>query len=145
MNSAKTPTVGGHIDAQCTRCRMLTNHTVVAMVAARPVKVQCNTCGGTHGYRAPKAKTNRTSATPRRVSDKPKEKGLSADQEQWSKAMQERASIEERPYSMDASFIVAEWIRHPQFGLGQVLATFKPNKMEVLFEQGRKMLRCRLG
>lgn len=145
MSAVKNYTVGGHIDAQCTRCRMLTNHTIVAMVEGRPVKVQCNTCNGTHGYRAAKEKTVRVTSGERRVSDKPKPKSLSADQEQWQKALQERTSIEERPYSMEGAFVVFEWIRHPQFGLGQVLATFKPNKMEVLFEQGRKMLRCRLS
>ncbi|KIH77906.1 hypothetical protein SAMN05660860_02451 [Geoalkalibacter ferrihydriticus] len=144
MSSRNTPTVGGHIDSQCTRCRMLTNHTVVAMVADRPVKVQCNTCGGLHGYRAPKAAPKARAAVPRRVTDKPAAASRSADHEQWNRAVADKDQGEARAYGMDDVFRADELIRHPMFGLGVVTATIKPNKMEVLFEQGRKTLRCRL-
>jgi hypothetical protein len=36
-------------------------------------------------------------------------------------------------------------IQHPSFGLGQVLSTIKPNKMEVRFAGGVKLLRCTLA
>ncbi|WP_305044148.1 hypothetical protein [Geoalkalibacter sp.] len=144
MSLTKSPTVGGHIDANCTRCRMLTNHTIVALVAERPVRVQCNTCGGMHGYRAPKAAPQPRTSSPRIPSDKPKARTKSADQEHWSRALAERDASTARVYGMDETFRADELVRHPQFGLGLVTATFKPNKMEVLFEQGRKTLRCRL-
>ncbi|MDO3378777.1 hypothetical protein [Geoalkalibacter halelectricus] len=143
MSSSKTPTVGGHIDAQCTRCRMLTNHTVVAMVAERPVKVQCNTCGGLHGYRPPKAEPKARAATPRRVTDKPARSSRSADQEQWQRALADKDQGQARPYAMEAAFAADELVRHPLFGVGVVTAIFKPNKVEVLFEEGRKTLRCK--
>ncbi|WP_305043341.1 hypothetical protein [Geoalkalibacter sp.] len=144
MSFSKTPSVGGHIDANCTRCRMLTNHTIVALVAERPVKVQCNTCGGMHGYRAPKAAPQPRATSSRPPSDKPKARTQSADQEHWQRVMAERDAAGARAYAMDQPFRVDELVRHPQFGVGLVTAIFKPNKMEVLFEQGRKTLRCRL-
>ena len=43
--------LGDVIDDHCTRCRMLTNHSVVAIVDSVPAKVECRTCYHTHKYR----------------------------------------------------------------------------------------------
>ncbi|HDR46887.1 MAG TPA: hypothetical protein ENN94_04205 [Geoalkalibacter subterraneus] len=148
MSSADTPTAGGHIESQCTKCGRVTNHTIVAMVEDTVVKVQCNTCEGTHKYRPPKAaRTTKTKATggARRVTDKAASaKKTTADQDEWQQNVRDRDSAAAVNYTMDGSFEVEDLVRHPTFGLGQVVAVFKPNKMEVLFEQGRKMLRCQL-
>jgi hypothetical protein len=37
---------------------------------------------------------------------------------------------------------VEDLIQHPSFGLGCVINTIKPNKMEVSFRSGIKLLRC---
>ncbi len=147
MSSLKKPTVGGHIESQCTKCGMLTNHIVVAMIEDEVIKVQCNTCQGVHRHRPPKAeKTARPAraAAGRRVSDKPSASSRSADREQWEQLTRKHEGAAAAPYSMDAPFRAQQVITHPTFGLGVVLATIKPNKMEVLFEDGRKTLRCSL-
>jgi len=148
MSSAQNPTVGGHIESQCTKCGRVTNHTIVAMVEDTVVKVQCNTCEGTHKYRPPKAaRTTKAKASggARRVTDKAASaKKATADQEEWQQNVRDRDPAAAVDYTMDGSFEVEDLVRHPTFGLGQVVAVFKPNKMEVLFEQGRKMLRCQL-
>ena len=66
--------LGDVIDDHCTRCRMLTNHSVVAIVDSVPAKVECRTCYHTHKYRHGKggAKTaervpTTTSTAPRRM------------------------------------------------------------------------------
>jgi uncharacterized Zn finger protein len=41
---------GDIIEARCTKCRAVLNHRIVAMVEERPVRVECNTCGGVHNY-----------------------------------------------------------------------------------------------
>ena len=46
---------GDPIEARCTKCRKITNHTIVAMKETVPAKVECNTCQGQHLYRKPKA------------------------------------------------------------------------------------------
>ena len=43
--------LGDEIDDYCTRCRLLTNHGVVAMVDGEVKKVRCNTCYFEHDYR----------------------------------------------------------------------------------------------
>ena len=43
--------LGDIIDDYCTRCRLLTNHSVVAMVGEDLKKVRCRTCQHEHEYR----------------------------------------------------------------------------------------------
>src|SRR5512147_1411968 len=43
--------VGGEVDAFCSKCQLLLAHTVIAMVGAVPVKVECNTCRAVHKFR----------------------------------------------------------------------------------------------
>ena len=148
--SSKKLSAGDFVDARCTRCRMVTNHTIVAMVEDQVVRVQCNTCNGVHNYhrptpaRAPASagKTGKAAASagkPRRASA-----GPSAEQLEWQAACRDADSARAARYEMGGSYRVDELIAHPVFGLGVVKALSKPNKMEVLFEQGKKVLRCSL-
>ena len=55
------------------------NHTIVAMVGERVVRVQCNTCGGAHNYHAaagpktpaPRTSTRKTESAPRKSKKDP--------------------------------------------------------------------------
>ena len=47
----ETIRLGDLIDDYCTRCRLLTNHSVVAMVGEEVKKVRCRTCNHEHDYR----------------------------------------------------------------------------------------------
>lgn len=46
------------------------------------------------------------------------------------------------PYAMTGAFPVDSLIEHPVFGVGAVLELFPPDKMDVLFCEGVKRLRC---
>ncbi|MFZ4440354.1 MAG: hypothetical protein ACOYOS_18175, partial [Syntrophales bacterium] len=50
----KIRAAGDFIDSQCTKCKILTNHTIVAIEGGKVAQVKCNTCGGEHNYHAPK-------------------------------------------------------------------------------------------
>jgi hypothetical protein len=43
--------LGDIIDDYCPRCRMLTNHSVAAMVGEEVRQVICRTCMNSHGYK----------------------------------------------------------------------------------------------
>ncbi len=43
---------------------------------------------------------------------------------------------------MNGRFNVKRLILHPVFGLGVVKAVIVPNKMQILFKDGIKLLRC---
>jgi Zn ribbon nucleic-acid-binding protein len=147
--SSKKPSAGDYIDARCSRCKAITNHTIIAMVEDKVVRVQCNTCGGMHNYRVPKAEKpakvvkSRTPATPKAVKDARSASAKAAvlDQEQWVAASRDADPTRAVPYSMDGTYKVNSWINHPTFGFGLVL-TVVPNKVEILFQDGKKLLRC---
>ena len=130
----KTLSAGDPIECRCTKCRKITNHTIIAMAEELPVKVECNTCQGQHKYRKP--------AAPRKkVARKPVDPNIAA-QKEWEKLRPEMDEKNAKKYNMTASFKVGNLIDHPTFGLGLVENLTGPQKIEVLFEQGRKIMRC---
>jgi len=149
--SSKSKTAGDTVDARCTKCRMITNHTIIAMVRAEIARVQCNTCGGSHKYHPPKATSTSSSkaAAPRSAAKAPAASRKAraeenADFQTWTARCRRDDGVQSRPYDIDGAFKADEVIAHPSFGLGIVMTVIPPNKMEVLFEGGRKLLRCRL-
>jgi hypothetical protein len=135
---------GQEIDAYCTKCKMDLLHKIVAVVGGKPVKVECRTCYTTHVYRAPKnvlspgavpaaapAGTGGGGAAPR--------------------APRRAAPAEEAPlippdnarihiYKTTEKFAPEMWIQHKTFGTGQVLREVGPNKIEVRFDGGTRVL-----
>ena len=94
--------VGGPIEARCTKCRKNTNHIIVAMAEEVPAKVECNTCSGQHKYRPPTAPKK---AAVRRTVD-PKV----AEQKEWQSLRPSMDSNQATDYiisvrkAMDAKF-----------------------------------------
>lgn len=142
---------GDIIDARCTRCREILNHRIVAMVEDKVVRVECNTCGGVHNYyppptakeaRATKAAKEpsaaRTSSTLRTSKKDPTE----ADREEWASLRPTMQIDRAQDYDMNGAFRVNSLIIHSTFGLGIVKLLVAPNKMQVLFQDGIKLLRC---
>jgi hypothetical protein len=46
---------------------------------------------------------------------------------------------------MQGTFQARTLLRHPVFGQGEILEITKPDKMQVLFREGVKILRCKLS
>ncbi len=139
---------GDVIESRCTRCRRVTNHIIVAMVRERVVRVQCSTCDGVHNYYPPevKAKTGpapRTTTAPPRTPKAGTRRAQAAETEEWQE-LSRGHSGPHRVYEMDGAFKQGDLLQHHSFGVGVVTSLVKPNKMEVLFQDGRKVLRCRL-
>ena len=141
---------GEDVEAWCTRCRMNLNHRIIAVVGSEIKRVHCLTCGGDHKYYPPKrsGKTSRTSSSSasdsaggktRRSTDKSKARAIS----EWNTFMNEMPpDTEPRPYSIYEAFRAAEYIQHPVFGVGRVLEIVGAEKIQVIFEEGRKVLVC---
>jgi len=137
---------GNIIEASCTRCRATLNHTIVAMVGERVVRVECNTCHGVHNYREPAVKKEKASSqsapkkqtTPRQPKKDP---GIS-DMEEWESLSPTFDCTQATPYDMNGKYRANELINHSAFGVGIVKNIIPPKKMEVLFQIGKKLLRC---
>lgn len=143
---------GDIIDARCTRCREILNHRIVAMVEDRVVRVECNTCGGVHNYYPPptvkEAKaakaakvtsaSSRTASAPRTAKKNPND----AEREEWASLRPTMQIERAQEYDMNGNYRVNALVKHSVFGFGIVKLLIVPNKMQVLFQDGIKLLRC---
>jgi hypothetical protein len=136
---------GSIVETQCTRCRAVMNHTIVAMVGEKIVRVECNTCHGTHNYHpvtaakepgAAKAAPKKAAA-PRRAKADP----AAAAAAEWAALQPDMDPAQAIPYAMNGTYRVNTLLLHPQFGLG-IVQLLLPNKVDVLFQIGKKRLCC---
>lgn len=126
---------GDPIQARCTKCRKNTAHFIVTMAEEGPAKVQCGSCSREHTYRPPTA--SKKPAVKRAVSAK------EAERKEWETLRATMDSAKAAEYSMTGAYHVKSLINHPVFGLGIVQRVVGAQKVEVLFEEGRKTMRCR--
>ncbi|HKK01798.1 MAG TPA: hypothetical protein VJ955_06480 [Desulfuromonadales bacterium] len=133
QNTALSP--GDSIEARCTKCRKNTGHIVITIAEGTPVDVQCNGCSRQHKYRPP-TKTVK-SASPRTAPPK------DAERKEWQTLRPGMNSDEAINYSMTTACKTKTLINHPVFGLGLVQRVAGPQKVEVLFEDGKKIMRCK--
>lgn len=132
--------VGGEVDSFCTKCQLTLAHTVHAVVAGKPVKVECNTCHGVHRYKgpagasAPRAASGAAGARPARA---PREKAAAVPFEDLLGGKDVAGA---RPYSPKATFRLDEVVDHPLFGRGFVSALRDGGKVEITFRSDVKIL-----
>ena len=126
-------TAGGDIDSYCTRCRLILDHIVVAMVGDAVVKVKCKTCGSTHRFKG----------TPAARSGAPGKKNPASKSSLQAHAAWETAVAAavgpELPYDMARSYRAGDMIVHGVFGRGIVQKTFF-KKCSVLFKDRERVL-----
>ena len=136
---------GDCIEARCTRCRALLNHTIVAMVGEKVIRVECNTCLGMHNYHAEKTVKESAAGAARTKAAAPRKgrKDPGADErEEWESLSPAMVPEKALPYDMNGKYRGNSLVAHPVFGLGIVKLVIQPNKMQVLFRDGNKLLRC---
>ncbi len=133
---------GQEVDSWCTRCKMDLTHRIVAVVDGKPVNVECRTCYSVHRYRAPKsapaaASSSRASSaspsTPRAPSTR-----KAAPEDHVALVPPSGARI--HPYRMTERFMKDQWISHKNFGIGVVASELGPDKIEVRFDGGTRVL-----
>jgi hypothetical protein len=139
--SNKQLSAGDHITSKCTKCKDATNHTIVAMVGDRVAKVECNTCRGVHNYRQTALEKP---ATKRKVGGTSPAK-ISKIEMEWEDQLKDLDTSTATPYNMQMKIVSGDLIQHPSFGLGRVIDIIRPNKMEVYFSTGVKLLRCTIA
>lgn len=140
---------GDDVEAWCTRCRMNLNHRVIAVVGSEIKRVQCLTCGGDHKYYPPKydrpaskgPKAVRVSGSTRSTTSK--EKAAARASSEWKTIMKDMPTDSTpRLYRISESYERSEFIEHPTFGIGKVTDVLGSQRVQVIFEAGRKVLVC---
>ncbi|WP_294555943.1 hypothetical protein [uncultured Mailhella sp.] len=159
---------GQIIEARCTRCKDVTGHVVMACLDGVPVKVECRACGSVHKYVAPEVharprgeravrvqgghnrveagdatvKAEKRAAAPRPTREQQQmSRRMEENEQRWNSLVAGRAAVP-AAYSMNGTFAVDSLVDHPVFGTGAVLELFPPDKMDVMFKDGVKRLRC---
>jgi len=148
--SVRKLSAGDIIEARCTRCRAVTNHRIVAMIEEKVVRVECNTCGGVHNYYPPEkeGKTPKagSSVSAERKKEAAPRKAVSSKgqsfHEEWESLCAGMEPERAIPYDINGKFKAGDLVEHAVFGLGVVKSVITPNKMEVLFKAGVKLLKC---
>ena len=142
----RVKTAGDSVESQCTRCKALLNHTIIALVAGKVARVKCNTCGSEHNHRPvkePKAAAVK-GAKPEKVAKTPRAKAVKApaisDEAIWEEMIRPLDPDLAVPYSMEGKFRANSLLAHPTFGIGMVSSS-QTGKIEVVFKAGRKLLR----
>jgi hypothetical protein len=150
---AKALHAGGEVDAWCTKCKLVLNHRIIAMVGTKPVRVECSTCSSHHNFRghAPgdKPAAGGASSGTRRVvgggsaPSRGPTKAVQAalDRERtWEKAVSGHTVAEFKPYRVSGTFNEGELIRHSKFGDGIVTQIVDAKKIAVLFKDDTRTL-----
>jgi arginine deiminase len=65
-----------------------------------------------------------------------------AEREQWATLRPAMKVEQAKAYDMDGNYRTKALVNHSHFGLGVVTSLAGSRKMEVLFEEGKKLLRC---
>jgi hypothetical protein len=144
---------GGEVDSWCTKCKLVLNHRIIAMVGTTPKRVECSTCGSHHNYRgnAPGEKSatagtrssGTSSAGPRsaRTPHVTRAQQALLDRERvWEKAIAGKAVSEFKKYTVSQTFNEGDLIRHTKFGDGVVMRIIDPRKIEALFKDEPRTL-----
>ncbi len=131
------PVVGKDVDSWCTKCKMMLAHTVETVANGRITKVHCNTCKGQHAYRAkPPGTTGTRARSTKSAVPKPPD---------YVSLLRGRDAAAAKAYATTERFAEGDFIRHATFGPGIVTARKDVNKIEVIFEDGPKVLIHRRG
>jgi len=127
------------------------DHRIIAVVGSEIKRVHCLTCGSDHKYYPPRGLDAKSEKTPRVVKTSgdvkaPKvsgERSAARARSEWTTFMSQMPTgTIPRTYKITESYEAAEYIQHPLFGQGRVLAVVGSDKIEVAFEDGRKVLLC---
>lgn len=129
-----TYSVGDQIEARCTKCRKNNTHSILTLEEAAPLKVECSVCNRQHKYRPP--------SVPRKAAGRRPVDPNAAARQEWATLRPDMKASRANDYSMTDAYKVNSLINHPVFGLGLVQRLAGPRKIEVLFEDGLKTMRC---
>lgn len=130
------------VQALCPNCGEVKNHTVIKAVDERTSRIRCNTCRTTGIFNGKKVKPAARKAKKAPTSRKSLEAIGTKEREAWASLRPGMEPEKAVTYSMTGTYHVRDLVQHGSFGLGLVMREAGPHKIEVLFEEGKKLLCC---
>lgn len=128
----RKPRVGGEIESYCGSCKEERTHIIAAMDGEIVRRVTCSMCGGTHNFKR--------KATASAVAEPKPKRAAGSGRTKAGQAFTIDPSRPQKHYDMNHNYSAGDVISHPKFGPGLVENTLPPNKIEVRFQEGKKML-----
>ena len=143
--STKESSASEIVRTRCSCCDGIKDHAVIAVVDEEIVQLQCTSCDSVqeHERVASKRPIAKTAAAKKA---KPPLKGKTdpaiAEKKEWVLLRPNMNTEQAVAYDMDGKYKAKALLLHSAFGLGLVMRVAGPHKVEVLFESGKKLLRC---
>ena len=131
-------TIGQELEAYCGKCKIDTLHLITAASDNKIDKVMCKVCTSYHKYKKPTGEETEPKSA-KKTEPKPAKKPRTRAKKtaQLLKDADIDTAIE---YKMGSIYEVNSAISHKKFGLGIVKSIIDEQKMEVLFNEGEKIL-----
>ena len=131
--------IGKDLEAYCGKCKLDTWHTVTATKNGKISKVMCKICTSYHAYKAPEKDLEKAKSptTRRRATTTPRGSRAKKD---WGTLVGQIEDQKVVEYALSGEFSTTPAIRHKTFGVGVVTKVLTRNKIEVLFQDGTKIL-----
>ncbi len=144
---------GDSVEAQCGKCKGVTRHVVVVIESGEAMQVQCTYCGSRHKFKSKDsagnqaARARKTASGTKKAGTKKATKAAQASAailKEWEEAVAAADQSQTKLYSMNSGFEQGDLVDHKKFGVGVVTQPIIPDKVEILFRDGIKLLRCNL-
>jgi hypothetical protein len=127
--------VGSDVEAYCPKCKADTTHVVISKYEEEIRRVQCNPCGDVHSYRKPRGETE--DDVPEPVSAR---KRASMKKLNWDEFFAKKSQNDAKPYEFRERYKDNLIVRHPKFGVGFVSEVVSDSKVEITFQDARRIL-----
>ena len=127
------------VDGRCLGCKDVTRHKILTLQDEKPRQVKCIQCLDEHKFKPPPPSKEEKA---RIAAEKMRVKRQEEERERWAEMRPNMIEGKAKDYSMDGLFKKRDLISHPVFGLGLVEKKAGPRKIEVLFEDGCRVMRC---
>lgn len=124
--------VGQEVDAYCVRCKADTLHVVLRQDDDEIRRVRCNVCDEPHAFRKPRGEEEEPA-------EAPSKKKHSKAKPTWSQVFGS-AKKEIKAYHVNDVFSEMDLLDHSQFGKGFVSQLMDYNKIEVTFQDSKRVL-----
>jgi hypothetical protein len=127
--------VGSDVEAYCPKCKADTTHVVISKYEEEIRRVQCNPCGDVHSFRKPRGETE--DDVPEPVAAR---KRAMLKKPGWDEFFARRSPNDAKPYEFREAYRENIIVHHPKFGVGFVSEVVSDSKVEITFQDARRIL-----
>ncbi|MCG8603479.1 hypothetical protein MJD09_00555 [bacterium] len=134
---AKAYEVGQEIETVCTKCKTEMLHVITVLKGTKISKVMCKGCLTTHVYKESSTSAEKSTGGTKAVGAT---KGRRSRKYDWPTLVNGLEESEIVDYDLSQPFAERQAIRHKKFGVGVITKIIDDGKIEVVFQDDKKVL-----